>query len=228
MCTVCRSDVIKDLCLLRRKMEHLSADLTEPEGEILSVWRDGAHRWGYAPVQWREKAGNRSLEGLLWVGSCSPAVILFEMQCLHDLWEIDPVTVVLSCTYKTWIWKPGLPGARSSVDTLGNPAAGGAPRVKLMIGISQEEIQAKARKVQGIPRCLQEDHNNNNNKTKPTARQRNLTEGGSAHLCRFGFWGWPRTGQESTAEGCMRQISFFTSLRLCSTSQSCIQQSNVF
>lgn len=37
MCAVCRSDVIKDPCLLSRKMEHLSADLTERGGEILSV-----------------------------------------------------------------------------------------------------------------------------------------------------------------------------------------------
>lgn len=37
MCTVCKSDVMKDLCLLSRKMEHISADLTEPRGEILLV-----------------------------------------------------------------------------------------------------------------------------------------------------------------------------------------------
>lgn len=93
MCTVCRSAVIKDLRLLSRNMEHLSADLTEPGGEILLVWRDGAHRWGYAPVQRRKRTSNRSLEGLLGAARAAQQ---------WSFWKFSAFMVCENLTQ--WLW----------------------------------------------------------------------------------------------------------------------------
>lgn len=213
MCAVCRSDVIKDLCLLSRKMEHLSADLTERGGEILSVWGAGEHRWGYAPVQQREKTSICSPRSLLGAGLCSPQ---------QSFWKFSAFPICENLTQCLW-FSAVHENRDGSLGSQGRgPASAHREILRLVLllrsswwsALPMNRVRLKAIKVQGIPSSL---HHKHRNTPSVRASQQRLTESGSDHP----WWtspGGPERGQESTAEDSMGQVSSCPALRLCNTS----------
>lgn len=129
----------------------------------------------------REKTGNSSLEGLLVSGlmqsSSNPVGNSLPSWFVKN-W---PSNCGSQLCIKTRRWKPGLPGARSSVGTWGNPEAELCPGSSWWLESVKKSFMLKAIKVQGIPRCLQQDHKT---ETKPKLTKDNKI---SQKVLRFLF-----------------------------------------